>query len=146
MKDTKISIFRHLYESKDVPYVVTLEKALNRIKNGAKSLNLIEKIRTEQDKEKRDALKRNLPCYVFSGEFKERNSGGLVNHSGIFVADVDDFQNEEEQARLFQELKNNVHVLSVFKSPSGNKGLKALIRIPKCNAIDHARYFKAFYK
>lgn len=146
MKDTKISIFRYLYETKDVPYTVTIEKALNRIKNGAKSISLIEKIRKESDKEKRDELKRNLPCYVFSGEFKERNSNGLVNHSGLFVADVDDFPNESEQERLFEELKKNNHVLSVFRSPSGNKGLKALIRIPKCDKIQHTQYFKAFYR
>lgn len=146
MKDTKISIFRHLYESKDVPYQITLEKALERIKNGAKSLPLIEKIRTESDKEKRDKLKRNLPCYVFAGEFKERNTGGLVNHSGLFVADVDDFPSEEEQKRLQAELIANPYVLACFKSPSGDKGLKALVRIPKCNSVDHTRYFKQFCK
>lgn len=146
MKDAKISVFRYLYETKDVPYYISLEKALDRIKNGAKSLELIQRIRNEKDKEKRDELKKNLPCYVFSGEFKERNSNGLINHSGLFIADIDDFPSAKEQERLFGELKKNPHVLSVFKSPSGDKGLKALIRIPKCDKSKHVQYFKEFYK
>ena len=144
MKEAKISIFRYLYETKDVPYLVTLEKALSRIKNGSKSLELIQKIRSENDQDKRNELKRSLPCYVFSGEFSERNSEGLLNHSGLFVADIDEFPNEFEQKRLRSELIQNPHVLSVFASPSGDKGLKALVRIPKSDKVSHSRYFKEF--
>ena len=128
MKDSKISIFRYLYETKDVPYEVTLEKALNRIKKGAKSVDLINRIRSEKDHDKRNDLKRDLPCYIFSGQFKERNSQGLVNHSGACIMDFDKFPNESEMERLFNELTQNPYVISVFKSPSGN-GWKALVRI-----------------
>ena len=145
MKGTIISIFRHLYQSKDVPYYVTLEKALNRIKNGAKSMDLIDRIRNESDKDKRNDLKKDLPCYVFSGEFKERNSNGLIKHSGLCILDFDSFPNDSEMNRIFEELKSNEFVLSVFKSPSGN-GLKCLIRIRPCDKIDHPKYFKEFYK
>lgn len=145
MKDTKISIFRYLYESKDVPYIVTLEKALDRIKNGAKSLDLIKRINSEPNKDARNDLKKKLPCYVFSGQFKERNINGLVKHSGLFVADIDEFPSSDEMNRLKSELINNKHVLSVFKSPSGN-GLKALIRIPKSDKNQHAQIFKEFHK
>ena len=145
MKEAKISIFRYLYESKDVPYIVTLEKALSRIKYGTKSLDLINKIRTEQDEEKKDALKKSLPCYVFAGEFKERNSNGLISHSGICIIDYDKFPNQDEMQRIFEMLKSNPYIISAFVSPSGN-GLKALVRIPKADKTTHPRYFKEFNK
>ena len=145
MKDAKISIFRYLHESKDVPYIVTLEKALSRIKNGTKSLELIGRIRAEQDKEKRDGLKKNLPCYVFAGEFKERNSNGLISHSGICIVDYDKFPNQKEMQRIFEMLKSNPYIISAFVSPSGN-GLKALVRIPRADKTTHPRYFKEFNK
>jgi hypothetical protein len=144
MKDSKISIFRYLFESKDVPYQVTLENALNRIKNGAKSIDLIKQIRIESDANKRNILKRDLPCYLFSGTFKERNSNGLENHIGIAILDFDKFKgNDLELTRDL--LKKNKHILSVFLSPSG-LGLKALLRIPKADKITHPKYFKAFQK
>lgn len=145
MKDVKISIFRYLYESKDVPYIITLERALDRIKNGSKSKDLIEKIRASEDSEQRTNLKNKLPCYVFAGEFKERNSNGLVNHSGLCILDFDKFKNEEDFKSVFTKLKLNKHVVSAFRSPSGN-GIKALIRIPKCDKNTHPKYFKQFDK
>lgn len=146
MKSVKISIFKHLYETKDVPFVCTIEKALERIKIGAKSKPLIEAIRAEKDSERRNNLKKQLPCYLFSGTFKERNANGLITHSGLFVCDVDEFPTVEEQTRLRNELIQNPHVLSVFCSPSGDKGLKALVRIPQSDKNIHSKYFKAFYQ
>ena len=50
MKDTTISVFRDLYKSKEVPYNMTLENVLNRIKTG-KSKELIVKARNTKSKE-----------------------------------------------------------------------------------------------
>jgi hypothetical protein len=142
MKDSKISIFRYLFQAKDVPYEVTLENALNRIKNGAKSIDLINKIRNEENEDKKSKLKNNLPCYLFSGTFKERNSNGLVNHIGIAILDFDKFKGNDLQ-KTKEILIKNQHILSVFLSPSGI-GLKALLRIPKSDKISHPKYFKSF--
>lgn len=143
MKDVNISIFRSLYEAKDVPYIVTLEKALNRIKTGKKSLSLIKAIRVCKDDEQRNEMKRNLPCYVFSGEFKERNQQGLIKHSGLCILDFDKFPDRETMQQSIDIIKSNPHVLSAFISPSGN-GIKVLIRIPECDKISHPKYFKEF--
>lgn len=143
MKDTKISIFRYLYESKDVPYIVTIEKALQRIKDGAKSKEIIQEIRTS--KEDTSKLKMSLPCYVFSGEFKERNQNGLVNHSGLCILDFDKIPSNEILLRLKEKIKLIPYVLSIFLSPSGN-GLKVIIRIPQADKLTHPRYFKEFQK
>lgn len=145
MKDTKISIFRYLYESKDVPYIVTIEKALDRIKNGAKSKDIINKIRSKIENEDIQKLKLSLPCYVFSGEFKERNQNGLINHSGLCILDFDKIPNQKDLLECKKSLMLIPSVLSVFLSPSGN-GLKAIIRIPKSDKITHPRYFKEFQK
>jgi len=145
MKDIKISIFRYLYEAKDVPYIVTIEKALDRIKNGAKSKNIIEQIRSGINTEEIQKLKLSLPCYVFSGEFKERNQNGLINHSGFCILDFDKIPTQQDMEKCKQSLCVIPSVLAVFVSPSGN-GLKAIIKIPKSDKITHPRYFKEFQK
>lgn len=145
MKDTKISIFRYLYETKDVPYIVTIEKALQRIKEGAKSKNVIEKIRSSKNDDEIQKLKLSLPCYVFAGQFKERNQNGLVEHSGFSILDFDKIPSQDELNKTKELLINIDCILSVFVSPSG-KGLKAVLRIPKTDKITHPRYFKEFDK
>ena len=72
MKEKNISVFKSLLKSKDVPYIIPLWKSLERIRIG-KSKDLVESIRNESNKEKRNLLKRDLPCILFAGEFKERN-------------------------------------------------------------------------
>ena len=64
MKNLKISVFKDLLKTKDVPYIVPLEKVFERIRRGT-SKGLVEQIRSSKDKNQRDALKKNLPC-VFS--------------------------------------------------------------------------------
>ena len=136
MKETKISIFKDLYKSTDVPYIVTLEKSLDRIKTGA-SKETVELIRNG----KKD-LKTKLPSIVFSGEFAERKKDGLIKHSGLMVLDFDKVDNIVE---LKEELKKNNHFVAIFTSPSG-KGVKGVIKIPICNAKEHESYFKEFQK
>lgn len=143
MKDTKISIFKDLYETKDVPYILTLEKALDRIKNG-KSKEFIKHIRT-LDKDGYDREKKKLPCICFNGEFKERSKNGLINHSGLMVVDFDKYPDKATMLQQLESLKTNKHFITLFISPSGI-GIKGLIKIPKCDALTHERYFKAFNK
>ena len=142
MKDTKITIFRSL-EYVDTPFIITLETAVRRIREG-KSKKLIEAIRKEKDKDKRDALKRQLPAVLFAGVFKQRNKQGLKTHSGLMITDFDGIP-EQDLEKEFDKFKNNPHVVVIFRSPSG-KGFKAVVRIPPCSITDHERYFKAFQK
>lgn len=141
----KVTIFRSLFGSKDVPFYLEIDKALIRIKNG-KSKDIVDKIRAEPVKDKRDNLKKQLPAVLFAGEFSERNKNGCKSHSGFMITDFDNFPNPEEYDRVFKILTENPHIYSVFMSPSGKKGLKAVVRIPQCNAQDHYRYFTQFNK
>lgn len=144
MKDTQISVFKSLLKAKDVPYIIPLWKALERIKVG-KSKDLIEAIRNEKDKEKRNLLKRDLPCILFGGEFKERNKNGLIQHSGLMIVDFDGYENESVLNEQFEILKQNKHIVSLFVSPSGY-GLKAVVHIPISDKLEHEKYFKQFAK
>lgn len=136
-----ITIFKTLFDTK-TPYFISLKKSVERIKSG-KSKDLVLKIRSEKNKSKRNEIKSSLPSILFSGKFTERNKRGLLQHSGCMVIDFDDIPNDESLNKTKMELISNKHVSVVFKSPSGN-GLKAVVSIPKCNAIDHELYFKSF--
>jgi len=135
MIDVKFSIFKELYNT-DVPYTVTLEKVINRIKEGT-SKDKVEKIRNGVND-----LKTKLPCIVFSGVFSQRNKKGLLEHSGLMVLDFDKIKDPVSYKNV---LKKNKHFVLLFISPSGN-GVKGVIKIPKCNEVDHTKYFKAFEK
>lgn len=142
MKEIKISLFRDLLKSKDVPYNITLEKVFERIRTG-KSSELVKRIQQENDKEKRNLIKRELPCIIFGGVFSERCKSGLSQHSGLMVIDLDKYNSVDEMNLHFEELKDNKHVVSLFVSPSGI-GLKGVIKIPICDKFEHEKYFKAF--
>ena len=136
MRDKEISIFKTIYKT-DVPYIITLEKCFDRIKNG-KSKERVESIRSGNAKDK-----NHLPAIVFGGVFSERNKKGLINHSGLMVVDFDKFPNNETLKEYFDKLTNLKEVVSVFVSPSGN-GIKGVVKIPECDAAKHEKYFKAF--
>lgn len=137
MRNKTVSIFRDLYKSKDVPFKITLEQALERIKVG-KSKDKIEAIRGGNK-----SVKNSLPCILFAGEFSQRNSNSLVEHSGLMVTDFDKYPDEATMLDHLEELKKNKHFVTLFISPSGN-GIKGVVKIPPCNKLDHVKYFKAF--
>ena len=137
MKETQINIYRDLYKSKDVPYTLTLDSALNRIKTG-KSKEKIELLRSgNKDK------KVELPCIMFSGLFSNRSGSGLIEHSGMMITDFDKYPDEKTMMSELNKLKKNKHFISLFVSPSGN-GIKGVVKIPKCDKLNHPKYFAAF--
>lgn len=143
MKQTKISIFKDLFKSTDVPYIITLAQCLERIRVG-KNKDLIQSIQKANGDERAN-LKKKLPCIVFSGEFIERKKTGLKEHSGLMVIDLDKFKDQSELNNAIETLKSNKHIVTVFISPSGS-GIKGVVRIPKCDAKTHEKIFKEFHK
>ena len=103
----KISVFKDLLKSKELPFIVPIEKVVQRIKQG-KSKELIERIRSGEK------LKNELPCILFAGEFSERNGNGLINHSGLMVVDFDKYPNENTMLNHLEELKQNDHFVLLF--------------------------------
>jgi len=144
-KETKVSVFKDLFGSTDVPYIITLEKALERVRIG-KSKKLVEQIRAARnDKDEYRRLKNKSVSVLFNGEFTERTTKGLVNHSGLMVVDFDKYETEEIMYNDLEELKKNPHFVSLFLSPGG-LGIKGLVSIPKCDSKEHTRYFHQFQK
>jgi len=137
MKETIISVFKDLYKSKDVPYSLTFENVLSRIKEG-KSKSKIDLIRSGNK-----GVKNSLPCILFSGEFSQRNSNSLVSHSGLMVVDFDKYPSTDEMNKHLNLLRDNKHFVTLFISPSGN-GIKGVVKIPKCDKVEHPKYFKEF--
>ena len=78
-----VSVFKDLYKSTDVPFHVSIDKIIKRIKQGT-SKELVELIRTGAKDQK-----TKLPCILFAGIFNERNSNSLQKHSGLMVVDFD---------------------------------------------------------
>jgi hypothetical protein len=140
----KISVFKDLLKSKDVPYIVDLEKIIQRIKVG-KSITIIEKVRNAPNKKEADKIKAQLPCILFAGEFSERSGNGLVNHSGLMCVDFDKYENEQVMFEHRAILERNPNFLLLFTSPSGN-GIKGVVKIPEANKETHPKYFTAFQK
>lgn len=144
--NTKISVFKNLFSSKDTPFSLTITDVYERIKEGNPILiDKINIIRTTEDKELRDKTKNSLLAIMFNGVFIERTDNSLEEHSGCCILDFDKYPNDEVMNIERERLMNDKHVLMVFTSPSGN-GLKALIRIPKSSKLEHKRRFNAFRK
>lgn len=130
-----ITLFPYLLNNEGKQYI-DVNVALDRIKTGT-SKELVEQIQNETDKEKRSALKRQLPCLCFGGEFSKRAKSALENKSGLIVLDFDDVPNLLDRK---QELANDPYTYAVFISPSGN-GLKTVVKVdPKGN---HEKQFDA---
>jgi len=140
----KISVFKDLLKSKDVPYIVTLDKIYKRIKEG-KSKQIVDFVRLANDKKEADKIKSTLPCILFAGEFSERNGNGLINHSGLMCVDFDKYPNDEVMLEHRALLERNPHIVLLFISPSGN-GIKAVVKIPNATKETHPKYFTAFQK
>ena len=110
MKNNKISVFKDLFKSTDVPFNLTLEDIVSRIKNGT-SKEKVELIR-KGNKE----VKKKLPSIIFSGEFTERNRKGLKKHSGLMVLDFDKYPSTKTLQEHLELLKSNKHFVLLFIS------------------------------
>ena len=130
-----ITAFKNIWSKE--PHYISVELALNRIKNG-NSKKLVEEIRNTLDKEKAAELKKNLPCICFSGKFgSDRKDEQILTHSKYLVLD---FDNVYELRDKQTEIISNPFIYACWVSPSGN-GLKALVKI--ADGKKHREHFEA---
>ena len=130
-----ITAFKNIWSKE--PHYISVELALNRIKNG-NSKKLVEEIRNTLDKEKAAELKKNLPCICFSGKFgSDRKDEQIISHSKYLVLD---FDNVYELRDKQTEIISNQFIYACWVSPSGN-GLKALVKI--ADGKKHREHFEA---
>ena len=127
---------------KDVntPFVVGIDYILNQIRDGKVKVQ-VDEIRKLPTKADRNILKEKLPAICFSGEFKRRSKGGLINHSGFICLDFDNFATEKELQKAKLDICESEYTYACFISPSGD-GLKVLIKIPSgITSTEHEQYY-----
>ena len=121
----KVTIFKNA-KSVNEPYVVTIDKIVQRIKGGRSAL-LINQLRSCADEKKRKELKIQLPSICFSGIFSKRADDAMKEHSGLIAIDFDHLG--ERLSELKARLMKDKHTFLLFISPSGD-GLKLVVKIP----------------
>lgn len=119
-----ITIFENI-NATNQPHHITPGIVVDRIKNG-KSKEKVLKVREQKTKAQADRYKKDLPCILWSGEFKNRSIDGLIEHSGLICLDIDSL---EDPHSMKAKLKNDEFVFCCFVSPSG-KGVKVVVKIP----------------
>jgi len=92
---------------------------------------IIEKIRSSNDPETINVLKKELPAVTFAGQFIIRRQNEPFIPTGLIVVDIDKL---EELANINNILKNDKYTRLLFISPSG-KGLKIIVQIPQVKDI-----------
>ena len=104
---------------------------------------LILKLRNETDKADKDAIKKELPGYVFAGVFTNRSEAGLQAHSGLAILDFDKIPTATEYKQAFKDITALPYTVAAWRSPSGT-GFKALISIPPSTAQEHTLRIRTF--
>jgi hypothetical protein len=123
MIDTIISIFKDV-KSPQSPHQITVEKFLNRIKNGSPATENVKRFRESSN----DVFKFALPCVTFSGTFSYRKKEGLLKFSQFACLDFDKFAGLEDAQQIKDNLCTDECLFCCFISPSG-KGVKAVFRV-----------------
>ena len=130
--EVKFTLFKH--KKSHVGHDITIDQAIERIRNNKRYLPIIEKLRSLPTEEEEDKLKAELPMYCWSGQFIKRSAQDCYSHSGLICLDFDDETKENV-------LKNKEYIFAAFLSPTGT-GVKVLVRIPP-NKEDHPDYYEA---
>ena len=121
---------------------ISVEQTLEDIRSG-RYRQAVQDVRSAYrlgGKKEAGPLKKQLPAILFSGRFKQRNTEGIEQHSGILVADLDGLAAERIE-ELRASLREDLHVLLCFLSPTAS-GLKVGFRVP-ADADRHADSFAA---
>lgn len=134
----KFTRYNSLFKTNE-PEIIELHQFISELTTPNK---IIDEIRNETVKERQDYLKKNLPGYCFNGIFATRSDRGFQEHSGLAIIDFDKIP-ENKYKQEFTAICKLSFTLAAWRSPSGN-GIKALIRIPKCNAKEHELRLKTF--
>jgi hypothetical protein len=129
----KVTIFQNA-RAIDKPYIITIDKVIQRIKDG-RSFQIINSLRTCTDEKERKKIKLLLPSICFSGEFSKREDKSLIHHSGLIAIDFDHLG--DRLPVLKDRLKKDKYTFLLFVSPSGD-GLKLVVKIPS-SVITHAQ-------
>jgi hypothetical protein len=121
-----ITVFDNFWSTE--PKHVDVSSVYKSIVNSSNALHTtLDKLSKAATKEEKDAIKKTLPCILFSGKFSKRADNSLDERSGLAVFDYDKL--DETQINFYKDkLKLVPYVAMCFVSPSGN-GLKVVVNI-----------------
>lgn len=98
-----------------------------------------EALRMAVNAEQASLLKcRNFPYVTFSGVFKSRKDGDLIQRSRYLCVDLD---HVKDWGKTWEKIKDTIDPVLMFRSPSGD-GIKVVLVINP--EVEHERYFYAF--
>lgn len=143
MNDFECSVWEGVTDAayKETRRIITIPELFTIIRGNDYKI-VIERIRAEPDKAKRDELKKVLLSAVtVSGTFGERRTTGLIRHSGFICMDFDGMS-DGKIAQIKSKLTEDKNVFGFFTSASG-KGLAVIIKI---DPIRHTESFLALEK
>lgn len=133
--DIEISCFKN-YNTPGNPVTINLLTWLT----ATKYKNEVDRIRSLDEKPKRDAIKAQLPCITPSGIFTYRSQKNLIAHSGLIQIDLDGID-PSDIAHYKKELSKLPEIAYLGLSASG-RGLWGVIPIPP-EPDSHKAYFEA---
>jgi hypothetical protein len=107
----------------------------------------VEQLRTFQDEELQNVMKKSLPAITPCGVFSYRDTEHLIKHSGFLVFDIDFKDNQD--IKNFGDLREQIsHISSVAYCGLSvrGKGFWGLVPIPKSTPEVHRQRFSALAK
>jgi hypothetical protein len=116
--------------------IISVDDFISGVKYG-KWKHLIEPIRMEPDKAKRDRLKRNIPSVTIGGVFKEREQDKLIEHSGFICVDIDKFNDKTA-------LLSDPYTYALFQSASGG-GIAVVVKVNPDKHKESYRWLEHYY-
>jgi hypothetical protein len=138
----KISLVRRCDDTKTRDYDAHSAIVAIRYGRWKKEVELVREAVQRLDKAAAEKNKKQLPALTWSGRFKRRAGNGLIEHSGLLCADIDNVNGQLASVR--EKLARLPQVFALFVSPSAT-GLKVLVRVP-ADAIKHLASFRAVRK
>lgn len=118
--DQRVSFFRNI-KATEPEGNLTIRDLLERIRSGSYK-SAIARVREASPERQQQVKASVLPAFIPSGCFSKRAKEGLLEHSGLFVLDIDD---KTDPDGYKTKLAQDPHVLAAFASPRG--GVKALV-------------------
>lgn len=137
---TEVSFYQTNIKQSSGGQSLPILSVLNAIKNGDFQDQVIQ-VANENDKAKRNELKKRVPYFTPSGVFEKREASGLVKHSGLIAMDFDSLENIKS---VEIALKSDQYSFAVFRSIS-HKGLCVLVKIDPSRHLDSFKALELYY-
>lgn len=124
--------------------VITLRRLIKGIKNPPhRYISLIQRIRNQTEKAKRDQLKVQLPAFTPCAFVKGRRQyADITGFTQVAMLDFDSLPSKDYASEFKQAIFDQYEcIFATWRSASG-KGVRAFVRIPKVHSPDE---FKAYF-